>query len=80
MMTMPITRKRAMPDLAEFMTTEEAAVKLRFHVVHIRLMLREGKLRGRKIGSTWLVERKSVDEYLKATAGMDKRDPRRGNQ
>jgi excisionase family DNA binding protein len=69
-----------MPDLADYMTTEEAAKKLGFHIDHIRRMLRLGDLEGLKIGPTWLVARKSVAQYIKATEGMDKRDPRRGNQ
>lgn len=71
---------KPMPDLADYMTTEEAAKKLSFHIVHIRRMLREGDLEGLKVGQTWLVSRKSVEKYREATAGMDKRDPRRGNQ
>ncbi len=69
-----------MPDLADYMTTEEAAKKLGFHIDHIRRMLRLGDLEGLKVGPTWLVSRASVTQYLKDTEGMDKRDPRRGNQ
>jgi excisionase family DNA binding protein len=67
-----------MPDLKEFITAEEAARLLGFHVVHVRRMLREGDLKGEKIGKTWLVLRKSVDDYIEQTDGMDKFDPRRG--
>jgi len=69
-----------MPDIADYMTTQEAAKKLGFHIAHIRRMLREEDLEGLKVGQTWLVSKKSVEKYLKDTAGMDKRDPRRGNQ
>jgi excisionase family DNA binding protein len=67
-----------MPDLADYMTTEEAARKLGFHVKSIRNMLASGKLEGIKVGTAWLVSRKSVEKYLKETAGMSKNDPRRG--
>jgi len=70
--------KHGMPDLKEFITTEEASQLLDFHVVHVRRMLREGDLKGEKVGHTWLVLRKSVDDYLKKTEGMEKFDPRRG--
>ncbi len=69
-----------MPDLADFITTEEAAKKLGFHIESIRRMLRNKELDGLKMGHGWLVSRKSVDKYLKETDGMNKRDPRRGNQ
>lgn len=67
-----------MPDIAEFMTTEEAAKKLGFHVIYIRRMVREGKLKGMKVGPTWLISRRSVDEYKQKNEGLDKFDPRRG--
>jgi len=69
-----------MPDLADYMTTEDAAKKLDFHIDHIRRMLRGGDLEGLKLGREWLVSKKSVEKYLKDTEGMDKRDPRRGNK
>ncbi len=69
-----------MPDLADYMSTEEAARKLGFHIDHVRRLLREGDLEGIKVGITWLVSRKSVDAYIKRTEGLGKFDPRRGNQ
>ena len=52
-----------MPDLRDFVTTEEAARMLEFHVEHVRRLLREGDLQGEKIGTAWLVLKKSVEEY-----------------
>lgn len=66
-----------MPDLDEFMTTKEAADKLGFHVKSIPKMVRDDILNGVRFGRAWLVSRKSVDEYIKKTKGMSKRDPRR---
>jgi excisionase family DNA binding protein len=66
-----------MPDLADYMTTEEASKKLGFHVKSVARMAREGKLEFIRIGKSILVSRKSIEAYLKATDGMDKRDPRR---
>lgn len=66
-----------MPDLAEFMTTQEAAKVLGFHVKTIPLMVRNKTLEGIRFGRAWLVSRKSVQEYLKKTEGMSKNDPRR---
>ena len=74
------TLTQKMPDLKDYMTTEEAAKTLEFHIVHIRRMLREKDLEGVKVGPTWLVSRKTVADYKKRTEGLEKFDPRRGNQ
>ena len=68
-----------MPDLADYMTTEEAAKRLGYHLESIRRMLRDKELDGVKLGREWLVSRKSVEKYLKDNAGLGKFDPRRGN-
>jgi excisionase family DNA binding protein len=68
-----------MPDLAEFMTTQEAAKVLNLHLVTVRNMIRSKKLEGVKIGGkTWLVSKKSVEKYRSSTSDMSKNDPRRG--
>ena len=70
-----------MPDLNEFMTTEKAAEKLELHIVTIRNMIRSKKLDGVKIGGkTWLVSKKSVENYRIETSDMSKNDPRRGRK
>ena len=66
-----------MPDLAEFMTTQEAAKTLGFHVKSIPKMVRDNVLEGVRFGRAWLVSKKSVDQYLKRSKGMSKTDPRR---
>ena len=66
-----------MPDLNEYIQTEDAALKLNYHVEHVRRMMREGSLKGIKIGRTWLVQRQSLEDYLKRTTEMSKHDPRR---
>lgn len=68
-----------MPDLNEFMTTQEAANKLGFHVKTIPGMMRDKELEGMRFGRAWLVSKKSVQEYLSKTKGMSKFDPRRKN-
>lgn len=69
-------QKDTMPDLAEYMTTLEAAEKLGFHVKSIPKMVRDNILEGVRFGRAWLVSRKSVDEYLKKTKDVGKRDLR----
>jgi len=72
------THPLEMPDLNDFITTQEAAEKLGYHVIYVRQMLRDEKLEGLKIGKMWLVQKESINKYLKNTVGMDKHDPRRG--
>ena len=67
-----------MPDLRDFITTEDAAHILNFHVEHVRRLLREGDLKGEKIGTAWLVLKKSVEEYQEQNKELSKFDPRRG--
>jgi excisionase family DNA binding protein len=69
--------KREIPDLNDFISTEEAAEKLKYHVEHVRRMMREGNIEGIKIGRTWLVKREAVDRFMKRTASMTKHNPRR---
>ncbi len=68
---------KLMPDLSEFMTVQDAALKLGFHVNHVRRMRREGDLTGIKFGASWFITKKSVEEYIEKTAGLEKFDPRR---
>jgi excisionase family DNA binding protein len=66
-----------MPDLNEFISTEEAAEKLKYHIEHVHCMMREGSIEGVKIGRTWLVKRTALDGFMKCTSKMAKHDPRR---
>ena len=66
-----------MPDLTEYIETDKAAENLKYHVEHVRRMMREGSIKGIKIGRTWLVQKKSLEEYLARTARMSKHSPKR---
>ena len=68
---------KLMPDLSEFITTQEAAEKLGFHAKTIPQMIAKNRLSGLRFGRAWLVSKKSVQEYLDKTQGMSKNDPRR---
>jgi excisionase family DNA binding protein len=69
--------KNTMPDLAEFMTTEEAAKKLNFTVQSVRQLVYKNKIEGIRFGRSLLIPKKAVEEYLEKTRGMNKKDPRR---
>jgi excisionase family DNA binding protein len=66
-----------MPDLEEFMTTEEAAEALGFNVVSVRNLVYKNKLESTRFGRSLLIPKKAVKEYLEKTKGMNKNDPRR---
>ena len=66
-----------MPDLAEFMTTQEAADRLGFTLQGVSKLIRQNRLSAERFGKSWLVSKKSVHEYLGKTKGMSKNDPRR---
>jgi excisionase family DNA binding protein len=51
-LSLPIGVTPVMPDLNEFISIEEAAVKLMYHVEYVRRMMREGSIEGLKIGRT----------------------------
>lgn len=61
----------------DFISIEEAAEKLKYHVDHVRRMMREGSIEGMKNGRTWQVKRDALDSYMKRTSKMAKHDPRR---
>jgi excisionase family DNA binding protein len=48
----------------EWITTEEAAELLNVTGAHVRYLLLQGKLKGRKFGHVWAVLRSSVLNYL----------------
>jgi excisionase family DNA binding protein len=60
----------------EWLTTEQAAELSGYHPVYLRGLLREGKIKGRKWGPAWQVNRKSLLAYIEAAEVSD--DRRRG--
>ncbi len=66
-----------MPDLAEFMTTEEAAEVLGFTVASVRQLVYKKKLDSIRVGRAILIPKNVVRDYKEKTAGMSKNDPRR---
>jgi excisionase family DNA binding protein len=56
-----------MPD-AEYISTDEAGVRLSYTPQHVSRLVRSGKLEGKKLGRDWIVVRESVERYLRARA------------
>lgn len=70
-------RLSTMPNLNQFLTTQDAAKKLGFSTTSIRNLIYQQKLRAVRIGRTVLIEKRSFMAYRKRTRGMKKHDPRR---
>ena len=66
-----------MPDINEFMTTDEAAKALGFTIESVRNLVYKNKLESRKFGRAVLIPKRAVKAYLDKTKGMSKHDPRR---
>jgi len=66
----------------EWITTGEAAALTGYHVTHIRRLLREGCIKGKKFGRDWLLNRESVLSYAEEMKrlGASKHDPTRGRR
>jgi excisionase family DNA binding protein len=75
--TRVINKNSSMPDLSEYMTTQEAAGRLGFNIKSVRNMIYNGTLEAIRFNRTLLISRKSVNDYIARTAGMSKTDPRR---
>ncbi len=65
--------------MADWIDTEEASQLSGYHIDHIRLLLREKKIAGKKKGGAYWVDKKSLLDYIAATEDIeDKRHGPRG--
>lgn len=71
------SQETPMPDLAEFMTTQEASEKLDLTIRAITRLVTSKKLEGIRVGRMHLISRVSVKSYQDKTKDMSKNDPRR---
>ena len=51
-------------NLADYVTADEAAEIAGYHVNYIRRLMRAHKIKGRKHGLVWLIERESLHDYM----------------
>ena len=63
-----------MPD--EWITTAEAAELSGYHPEHVRWLIRQGRIKARKFGIVWQVNRKSLQNYIEESVHSN--DGRRG--
>lgn len=70
-----------MVEIANWLTTAEAAEISKYHVEYIRLLIRSKEIYARKWGRDWMVNRKSLLEYMKHREMQGKRrGPKTANQ
>jgi excisionase family DNA binding protein len=51
----------------KLLTVDEIATILRVSKVFVRRLLREGKIKGRKVGRDWRVEETELQRYIRDT-------------
>ena len=62
--------------MPEWITTAEAVKLSGYHAVHLRRLIHEGKIKARKFGIVWQVDRASLLAYARAADKSE--DKRRG--
>jgi excisionase family DNA binding protein len=62
--------------MPEWITTTKAAELTGYHAEHLRRLIRGGKVKARKFGIIWQVDRASLEAYCREAAGSE--DKRRG--
>jgi excisionase family DNA binding protein len=55
----------------DWMTTAEAAEVSGYHPEHLRELIREGKISGRKFGPVWQIKRQSLLSYVESAKKRD---------
>ncbi len=60
----------------DWITTSEAVEVTGYNAEYIRRLIRSGKVKGRKFGIVWQVQRASLHAYLQGARGAE--DRRRG--
>ncbi len=63
--------------MADWITTTEAIQLSGFHPDHLRVLMREGKIKGQKWGRTWQVSRGSLLAYLRMQQSKGERRGRK---
>jgi len=68
---------KLMPDLSEFVTTQEAAQELGYHANHVRRMVRKGYLKAERFGHALLITKTSLKEFKENSTKYRKHDRRK---
>lgn len=51
--------------MAEWISVTEAAREFGYHADHLRELIREGKVKARKVVTVWQIERASLTAYIR---------------
>lgn len=66
--------------MTDWITTAEAAELSGYHPEHLRVLVREGKVKAQKFGIVWQVDRRSLMAYMREAEKMGKkRGPKTGD-
>jgi excisionase family DNA binding protein len=65
-----------MEELPGFLSTRQAGERVGMHYSQIRKLLRDGKLKGIKVGHDWVVEVASLEHYIAHSGRPGGRGPR----
>jgi excisionase family DNA binding protein len=63
--------------MADWISVTEASKLVAYHPDHLRVLIREGKIKARKIVTVWQVDRTSLMAYLR---NQDKQGKKRGRK
>ena len=64
MSRMPIDNPADSPSLDELISLQEASEFSGLSAGHLRLLVNQGKLWGRKLGRNWVTTARAVEDYL----------------
>ena len=53
-----------LPNLDELISLSEAAERYEISASHLRLLVRQGQVWGKKLGHSWVTTARAVEEYL----------------
>ncbi len=54
--------------MEKWLTTQEAARLVKYHPEHIRKLIKSGRVKARKFGQVWQVDRESLMAYARSAA------------
>ena len=68
--------------MANLVLIAQAAVEVEYTTEHISLLLRQGKVKGQKVGGVWLVDLDDLKRYEREmnALGTKKFDPTKGDK
>ncbi|MFC1848364.1 helix-turn-helix domain-containing protein [Chloroflexota bacterium] len=66
--------------LDDLITIQEASERYKLSISYIRRLIGQGRLRGRKMGRTWILDPASIDDFLAIPRPKTGRPVDKGNK